>query len=153
MLTGDKREVAEKVAGALGLTDFRAELLPEDKLQLVRELPGPLAMVGDGVNDAPALARADLGIAVGSGTDVALESADIVLIQNDLGKLASAFHLARDARRTVVFNLAFAFSIILLVAPLGVAGQVPLPLGVLAHEGGTVFVVLMGLRLLPRRLG
>ncbi|WP_295823230.1 cation-translocating P-type ATPase [uncultured Deinococcus sp.] len=152
MLTGDKREVAQTVAASVGLTEFRAELLPEDKLRIIGELPGPVAMVGDGVNDAPALARADLGVAVASGTDVAIESADVVLMQNDLGKLAGAVRLARAARRTVIINLAFAFGIILIVAPLAVAGKVPLPLGVVAHEGGTVFVVFMGLRLLARRL-
>ncbi|WP_205747026.1 cation-translocating P-type ATPase [Deinococcus sp. KSM4-11] len=152
MLTGDKQEVAQTVAASLGLTEFRAELLPEDKLRIIGELPGPVAMVGDGVNDAPALARADLGVAVASGTDVAIESADVVLMQNDLGKLAGAVRLARAARRTVITNLAFAFGIILIVAPLAVAGKVPLPLGVVAHEGGTVFVVFMGLRLLTYRL-
>ncbi|WP_309571912.1 cation-translocating P-type ATPase [Deinococcus sp.] len=152
MLTGDKHEVAQTVAGSLGLTEFRAELLPEDKLRIIGELPGPVAMVGDGVNDAPALARADLGVAVASGTDVAIESADVVLMQNDLGKLAGAVRLARAARRTVITNLAFAFGIILIVAPLAVAGKVPLPLGVVAHEGGTVFVVFMGLRLLTHKL-
>lgn len=152
MLTGDKREVAETVAAEVGLTEYRAELLPEDKLRIIGELPGPVAMVGDGVNDAPALARADLGVAVASGTDVAIESADVVLMQNDLGKLAGAVRLAKDANRTVRFNLMFAFGIILLVAPLAIMGKVPLPLGVIAHEGGTVFVVFMGLRLLRHRL-
>lgn len=152
MLTGDRQEVAQTVAREVGLTEFRAELLPEDKLRLIGELPAPVAMVGDGVNDAPALARADLGVAVASGTDVAIESADVVLMQNDLGKLAGAVRLAREARRTVRLNLTFAFGVILIVAPLAVAGQVPLPLGVLAHEGGTVFVVFMGLRLLRRRV-
>ncbi|GHF34853.1 Cd2+/Zn2+-exporting ATPase [Deinococcus metalli] len=152
MLTGDRREVAQTVAADLGLTEFRAELLPEDKLRIIGELPGPVAMVGDGVNDAPALARADLGVAVASGTDVAIESADVVLMQNDLGKLAGAVRLARAARRTVITNLSFAFGVIVIVAPLAVAGQVPLPLGVVAHEGGTVFVVFMGLRLLRWRL-
>lgn len=109
MLTGDKMEVAQAVAAQIGLTEYRAELLPEDKLRIMGELPGPLAMVGDGVNDAPALARADLGIAVASGTDVAIESADVVLMKNDLGKLAGAVKLAKDARRTVFMNLAFAF--------------------------------------------
>ncbi len=148
MLTGDKHEVAATVAKEIGLSEFRAELLPEDKLRIIGELIGPVAMVGDGVNDAPALARADLGIAVASGTDVAIESADVILMQNDLGKLAGAVRLAKDARRTVLINLAFAFAIILIVAPLAVMGKVPLPLGVIAHEGGTVFVVFMGLRLL-----
>lgn len=152
MLTGDREEVARAVAGEVGLSEYRAELLPEDKLRLIGELPGPVAMVGDGVNDAPALARADLGVAVASGTDVAIESADVVLMQSDLGRLAGAVRLAREARRTVRLNLAFAFGVILLVAPLAVAGQVPLPLGVVAHEGGTVFVVFMGLRLLRRRV-
>lgn len=151
MLTGDKKEVAHKVSQELGLTNYHAELLPEDKLRLVGELEGPSAMVGDGVNDAPALARADLGIAVASGTDVALESADIVLVQDDLSKLVGAVKLAKEARRTVLLNLAFAFAVILIIAPLAAAGQVPLPLGVFAHEGGTVFVVFMGLRLLARK--
>ncbi|MFC4639631.1 heavy metal translocating P-type ATPase [Deinococcus hohokamensis] len=152
MLTGDKYEVAQTVAAQVGLSDFHAELRPEDKVRMIGELPGPVAMVGDGVNDAPALARADVGIAVASGTDVAIESADVVLMQSDLGKLGGALRLARDARRTVKLNLAFAFSVIVLVAPLAVMGTVPLPLGVVAHEGGTVLVVFMGLRLLRRRL-
>ena len=152
MLTGDKQEVAHTVAHEVGLTEYRAELLPEDKLRIIGELPAPVAMVGDGVNDAPALARADLGVAVASGTDVAIESADVVLMQNDLGKLGGAVKLAKDARRTVITNLIFAFSVIAIVAPLAVAGKVPLPLGVIAHEGGTVFVVFMGLRLLTHRL-
>ena len=152
MLTGDREEVAQSVAQEVGLTEYRAGLLPEDTLRIIGELPGPVAMVGDGVNDAPALARADLGVAVASGTDIAIESADVVLMKNDIGKLGGAVRLARDAQRTVRLNLTFAFGIILLVAPLAIAGKVPLPLGVVAHEGGTVFVVFMGLRLLTRRL-
>lgn len=148
MLTGDKKQVAQAVAKELGLNDVQAELLPEEKLDKIGQLPAPMAMVGDGVNDAPALARADLGVAVASGTDVAIESADVVFMQNDLGKLVGAVQLAKEARRTVLFNLAFAFGVILIVAPLAVMGQIPLPLGVIAHEGGTVFVVFMGLRLL-----
>ncbi len=152
MLTGDRQEVAQSVAQEIGITEYRAELLPEDKLRIIGELPGSVAMVGDGVNDAPALARADLGIAVASGTDIAIESADVVLMQNDLGKLGAAVKLAKDARRTVISNLTFAFAVIILIAPLAIAGKVPLPLGVLAHEGGTVLVVFMGLRLLGRKL-
>ncbi|MBC7646706.1 MAG: cation-transporting P-type ATPase, partial [Pseudopedobacter sp.] len=101
---------------------------------------------------APSLARADLGVAVASGTDVAIESADVVLMKNDLSKLTGAVKLAKDARRTVILNLGFAFGVILLTAPLAILGSVPLPLGVILHEGGTVFVVFMGLRLLGHRL-
>lgn len=151
MLTGDKREVAESIGLELELSDVRAELLPEDKLHIISTLPAPSLMVGDGVNDAPALAKADLGMAVGSGTDVALETADVVLMQNDLSKLAGAVKLAKRARRTVIFNLSVAFGVILLVSPLAIAGFIPLPLGVIAHEGGTVFVVFMGLTLLRER--
>lgn len=152
MLTGDKEEVAQAVAQEIGLSEYRAELLPQDKLRIIAELPTPVAMVGDGVNDAPALARADLGVAVASGTDVAIESADVVLVKSDMSKLAGAVRLAKEARKTVLFNLAFAFGIILLVSPLAIAGKIPLPLGVVAHEGGTVFVVFMGLRLLMRKI-
>ncbi len=143
---------AAGVAQEVGLSEYRDELLPEDKLRIIGELPAPVAMMGDGVNDAPALARADLGVAVGSGTDVAIESADVVLMQSDLNKLGGAVRLAREARRTVKFNLTFAFGVILLISPLAIAGHVPLPLGVVAHEGGTVFVVFMGLRLLRRQV-
>ena len=152
MLTGDKKEVAETIAREVGLSEYRAELLPEDKLRIIGELTAPVVMVGDGVNDAPSLARADLGVAVASGTDVAIESADVVLMKNDLSKLAGAVKLAKDARRTVILNLGFAFGVILLTAPLAILGSVPLPLGVILHEGGTVFVVFMGLRLLGHRL-
>lgn len=152
MLTGDKKEVAKKVAEQVGLNAYHAELLPEDKLQLIGELSKPIAMIGDGVNDGPALVRADLGVAVASGTDVAIDSADVVLAKNDLGKLVGALRLAKEARKTVLLNLFFAFAVIIIVAPLAVAGKIPLPLGVIAHEGGTVFVVFMGLRLLAYRM-
>lgn len=152
MLTEDKREVAETIGLELGLSEIHAELLPEDKLQRIDALAAPVMMVGDGVNDAPALAKAALGMAVGSGTDVALESADVVLMHNDLSSLAGAVKLAKRARRTVIFNLCVAFGVILLVSPLAIMGLIPLPLGVIAHEGGTVFVVFMGLTLLRQRV-
>lgn len=156
MVTGDNRRTAEAIARRLGLDEVAAEVLPDGKVAVVERLKEggrrKVAFVGDGINDAPALAAADVGLAVGTGTDIAIESADVVLMQNDLGRLAGAVRLARAARRTVITNLTFAFGVILLVAPLAVAGKVPLPLGVLAHEGGTVFVVFMGLRLLRFRV-
>ncbi|WP_245872667.1 heavy metal translocating P-type ATPase [Deinococcus planocerae] len=150
MLTGDRAGVAEHVAREVGVREVRAGLLPGDKLGALAELRshGGVAMVGDGVNDAPALAAADVGVAMGGGTDVALESADVVLMRGDLTRLVGAVELARAAARTVRLNLALALGVIVVVGTLALLGRVPLPLGVIAHEGGTVLVVLIGLRLL-----
>ncbi len=150
MLTGDRHAPAARIANALGVDDVQAELLPEEKLAVIAELrtSGPVAMLGDGVNDAPALSAADVGISMGSGSDAALESADIVLMRNDLSRLVGAIRLAQSTDRTVKFNLSFALSIIVVVGAFALAGRVPLPIGVIAHEGGTVFVCLIGLRLL-----
>ncbi|HWG85988.1 MAG TPA: heavy metal translocating P-type ATPase [Deinococcales bacterium] len=155
MLTGDRQVVAQHIAAKLGVTEVHAELLPEEKLAVIGRIKreGRVAMVGDGVNDAPALAAADVGVSMGSGTDVALENADVVLMKNDLVRLAGAVQLARSAERTVRLNLTFALGIIVVVGAFALAGRVPLPLGVIAHEGGTVLVVLNGLRLLGHRLG
>jgi Cd2+/Zn2+-exporting ATPase len=170
MLTGDNRTTAAAVAESLGLDRFEAELLPEDKLKAVaamreelraRRNPGGVGVIGDGVNDAPALAAADVSIAIGSiGSDAALESADIVLLTDDLGVVPWAVSLARRARRTVMFNLTFALSAIVVMSIATLVGArlgVPLPLwmGVLGHEGGTLLVVGNSLLLLglagPRR--
>ncbi|MBM4107345.1 MAG: cation-translocating P-type ATPase [Phycisphaerae bacterium] len=156
MLTGDNRTTARHVAEALGIDRYDAELLPEHKVDAVREMKkdGRVAVIGDGVNDAPALAAADVSVAIGSiGSDAALESADIVLLADDLGMVPWAVGLARRARRTVRQNIAFALSVIVgmgvatLVMSLG-PWRVPLSLGVLAHEGGTLVVVANSLRLL-----
>jgi Cd2+/Zn2+-exporting ATPase len=154
MLTGDNPRAAARIARELGLTDFYAELLPEQKVARVLDLQaryGKIAMVGDGVNDAPALAAADVGIAMGAaGTDVALETADVVLMASDLHKIAYALGLSHAARRVIYQNLAFSLGVILVLvtAALIPAVDVPLPLGVLGHEGSTIIVVLNGLRLL-----
>jgi Zn2+/Cd2+-exporting ATPase len=155
MLTGDRQIVAERVARELNVDEVRGELLPENKLEVIADLQrqGRVAMIGDGVNDAPALAAANVGVSMASGSDVALESADVVLMKNDLGKLAGAIKLARDAQNTVKFNLSFALGVIGIVGTLALFGYVPLPLAVIAHEGGTVFVCLVGLRLLAHPVG
>ncbi len=170
MLTGDNRATAARVAEALTLDEFHAELLPQDKVDHVAQLKslygsgrkgrghkgvgGGVGVIGDGVNDAPALAAADVAIAIGSiGSDAALESADIVLLSDDLSAVPWAVHLARRARRTITINLAFSLLAMAVMAVAVLAGhwtgyQMPLWLGVLGHEGGTLLVVAHSLWLL-----
>jgi Cd2+/Zn2+-exporting ATPase len=151
MLTGDNSRVAQQVAQQVGIDEVEAELLPEEKLRKIKELAGQgvVAMVGDGVNDAPALAKAHVGIAMGAaGTDVAMETADVVLMSRRLSHLVHAFALARKSRRVVVQNLSFALAVILVLVSFALFGHMPLPLGVIGHEGSTVLVCLNGLRLL-----
>ena len=151
MITGDNEHVATRIAEQVGITEVRANVLPEEKMHVIEDLrkQGLVAMVGDGVNDAPALAIADLGIAMGAkGTDVALETADMVLIRDDLTGIAYAMELSRRTRRTIVQNLVFALSVIAVLTTLALTVGIPLPIGVLGHEGSTVIVVLNGLRLL-----
>jgi Cd2+/Zn2+-exporting ATPase len=152
MLTGDNKTVAHHIAKEVGVDDVYAELMPEDKVQVVnevREKYGPVAMVGDGVNDAPALATADIGIAMGAaGTDVALETADIVLMSDDLHNIPYVIGLSRKTRQTLVINLAFALFMIVLMLAAIFWRDLPLPAAVIGHEGGTVLVSLNGMRLL-----
>jgi len=152
MLTGDNEAVAKRVATKVGLTDVRAALLPENKLIAIRELErehGAIAMVGDGVNDAPALAAATVGVAMGgAGTAVALETADVALMGDDLGKLAFAVGLSRASRRIIQQNLAIALGVILLLIIGTLAGKVVLSFAVFFHEGSTVLVAMNALRLL-----
>jgi len=155
ILTGDNERVAKAIARRVGADEVRANLLPEDKVTAVaalKEQYGPTAMVGDGVNDAPALASATIGIAMGAaGTDVALETADVVLMADDLSNIAYAMHLSRKARRVVVQNIAFSLGVIVVLVISALGFQLPLPLGVVGHEGSTIIVVSNGLRLLTYR--
>ena len=152
MLTGDDPGTAAEIAKQVGISEVRAGLLPEEKSAAIEEIRaryGPVAMVGDGVNDAPALATADLGVAVGAaGTDVALETADLVLMGEDLDGLVYARKLSVRARRVVLQNLVFASGVLLTLVGLALVGKVGLTTGVLGHEGSTIIVVLNGLRLL-----
>jgi Cd2+/Zn2+-exporting ATPase len=152
MLTGDNQRVADRIAAATGIDEAYAGLLPEDKVTAIRHIRdnyGPVAMVGDGVNDAPALATATLGIAMGAaGTDVALETADVVLMGDDLKNIPYVIRLSRATRRTLIINLGFALFMIGLMLVAIFARDLPLPLAVIGHEGGTVLVSLNGLRLL-----
>lgn len=157
MLTGDNERVARAIAQSAGVDDYYADLMPEDKMGLLKELGqkyGPVAMVGDGVNDAPALAAADIGVAMGAaGTDVALETADIVLMSDDLSKIPYVLSLSRQTRRVLVQNLVFAIGVILVLIGAVLGFSLALPLSVIGHEGSTVVVSLNGLRLLGYKGG
>jgi cation-transporting P-type ATPase J len=152
LLTGDNRRAAGLLAAQAGITDIRAGLLPHDKVEIVRTLQAAgqrVLLVGDGVNDAPALAAAHIGVAMGrAGSDLALDTADAVIMRDDLSTVPAIIRLSRSARRVVTANLAIAAVIIAGLAIWDLAGHLPLPLGVLGHEGSTVIVGLNGLRLL-----
>jgi Cd2+/Zn2+-exporting ATPase len=152
MLTGDNERVAAAIARQVGLSDYQSNLLPEDKVAAVKALAvqyGQVGMVGDGVNDAPALAQAAVGVAMGgAGTAVALETADVALMADDLDKLAFAVGLSRATRRVIYQNLAVALGVILLLVVTSVAGIFGLALAILLHEGSTVAVAVNALRLL-----
>lgn len=156
MLTGDNPRAAAEIARQLGLDEVRAGLLPAEKLEQVRQLVKDFrqaAMVGDGVNDAPSLANASVGIALGgAGSDVALQAADVALMGADLTRLPFAVGLGRQSRRIITQNLAIASTVIVLLAGASLVGLVPIGLAVLLHEGSTVVVVLNALRLLAYRL-
>ena len=153
MVTGDHPEVARRIAQRLELDEAHAGLLPEEKLRVVKQLAvehGTVGMVGDGVNDGPALATAHVAVTLGQASDVALEVADVVLVTNDLSRLPYAIELARKARRVVVQNLVLASAVILCGIPLAMFGAISLPVGVVLHEGSTLLVVANGLRLLRK---
>ncbi len=157
MLTGDNERVAAAIAREVGLTDYRANLLPDEKARAIEELlaqHGKVAMVGDGVNDAPALARATVGIAMGgAGTDVALETADVALMADDLSKLPFAVGLSRQARRVIRQNLVVSLGVIGLLIPFALFGLAGIGVAIVLHEGSTLVVVANALRLLGYQEG
>lgn len=155
LLTGDNRTAATLLANRVGISDVRAELLPEQKVEVVGELRDRghhVLVAGDGVNDAPAIAAAHTSVAMGrSGADLTLDTADAVTVRDDLATIATVVALARRTRRVVVANLVIAAGIIVVLVTWDLVGHLPLPLGVAGHEGSTILVALNGLRLLSRR--
>ena len=151
MLTGDNPTTAQTIAAQVGIDDVRAELSPEDKSRIVADLTathGRVAMVGDGINDAPALAAASVGIAMGTaGSDVALETADVALMADDLSKLTAALGIGRRTRRIVRQNIALGLAILVVLVPGALVGALSLPVAVLAHELSELVVIGNGMRL------
>ena len=152
MLTGDRPESAALLAGELGLDDTRSGMSPEDKVEAIRGWRNAgevVAMVGDGVNDAPSLAVADVSIGMGlRGSDAVLEQADVILLNDQLEKVLTAYFLSRKCRRIIRQNLVISLGVVLILGFGSLGFSIPLPVGVLGHEGSTVIVVLNSLRLL-----
>lgn len=151
MLTGDHLGTAKVIAAEIGLSDYESDCLPDEKTTRIKEMKETYkinAMVGDGINDAPALATASVGIAMGEGTDVAMDVADIVLMKNDLLRLVDSHRLAKKLQRIIKQNIVFSISVILLLIASNFLEFLTLPLGVVGHEGSTILVILNGLRML-----
>ena len=155
MLTGDNETTAKAIAQEAGVTNYIAECLPETKVEHIKQYKKDyehVGMVGDGINDAPALATASVGIAMGGGTDVALETADVVLMKNDLSKIAYAVKLSRKMQRIVKQNVIFSLTVIMLLIISNFFQAISLPFGVIGHEGSTILVILNGLRMLSKKV-
>lgn len=154
LLTGDNEAVAEKIAKEVQIEDYVASMLPEEKIKYVVDSQDDddqvVGMIGDGINDAPALANADIGIAMGSGSSVAMESADVVIVKNNLAKLFYSYKLSKKLSRIILQNVIFSVVVIVTLIALNMFGILPLPLAVLFHEGSTILVILNGLRLLSQ---
>jgi Cd2+/Zn2+-exporting ATPase len=152
VLTGDRPATGEYLRSQLDIDDVRTELTPEKKVEAIRSLTNSshrVAMIGDGVNDAPSLAAAYIGVAMGArGSDAALEQADVVLMHDRLENFLAAFRLSQRARRIIRQNLIISLGTVVLLVCFAFAGKIPLTLGVVGHEGSTVIVVMNSLRLL-----
>jgi Cd2+/Zn2+-exporting ATPase len=152
VLTGDRKATAEHLRSQLQIDDVRSELKPEQKLSEIRamtEAGQRVAMVGDGVNDAPSLAAAHIGVAMGArGSDAALEQADVVLMHDRLENFLAAFRLSQRARRIIRQNLILSLGTVVVLVTFALLGRIPLTIGVVGHEGSTVIVVMNSLRLL-----
>ncbi|MED4685124.1 MULTISPECIES: heavy metal translocating P-type ATPase [Bacillus] len=151
MITGDNEETAKAIANESNIKEYYASCLPETKVETIKQLKekyGIVAMVGDGINDAPALATASIGVAMGEGTDVALETADVVLMKNELSRLSQAIRLSKRMNRIMKQNVIFSLAVIAMLICSNFLQFLALPFGVIGHEGSTILVILNGLRLL-----
>lgn len=151
MITGDTEKTGEAVGRLIGIDEVIGNVLPEKKSTIIKELKekyGLVAMIGDGVNDAPALVEADVGIAMGEGTDVAMDVADAVLMKNDLQKLSYTHKVAKKMNKIIWQNITFSMLVVVLLVCLNFLGKMNLPIGVVFHEGSTLLVILNGLRML-----
>jgi P-type E1-E2 ATPase len=149
-LTGDNETTARAVGASIGVSEVMAGAFPADKVALIRRLQHEgrsVAMVGDGVNDGPALASADLGLAVGSGTDVAINAADVIIVRDDLRVVATAISLARRTLRTIRGNLAWAFAYNVAAIPLAACGRLNPLIAAAAMALSSAFVVYNSSRL------
>lgn len=151
MITGDSEVTGQAVGRQLGIDEVIGNVLPENKAQVIKDQQaryGTVAMLGDGVNDAPALVTADIGVAMGDGTDIAIDVADAVLMKNDLTKFSYAHKVSKRLDRVVWQNIIFSMLIVAILVTLNVLGKMDITIGVIAHEGSTLIVILNGLRLL-----
>jgi Cd2+/Zn2+-exporting ATPase len=151
MITGDNQATGESIGSLIGVDEVIANCLPDEKAELIIELKkryGTIVMVGDGINDAPALANASIGIAMGAGTDLAMEAADMVLVKNDLQQLSYSHRLSKRLNRIIMQNVVFSIAVIVFLIIVNLLQLINLPLGVIGHEGSTILVILNGLRLL-----
>lgn len=153
LITGDTKRTGEAIGKSLGIDEIRAEVMPDQKAEIIIDLKTrykTVAMIGDGVNDAPALVHADIGVAMGDGTDIAIDVSDVVLMKNDLSKMVYTHKLAKKLRRIVWQNIIFAMGIVLLLMVVNLFGIINMTWAVFVHEGSTVLVLLNGLRLLQK---
>lgn len=151
MITGDAIKTGEAIGKQLGISQVIGNVLPEDKANIITSLKndhGVVSMVGDGVNDAPALAISDVGIAMGSGTDIAIDAADAVLMQNDLEKLTYTHRVSKKLRSIVWQNIIFAMTVVVFIITMNIIGLMQMPFAVVIHEGSTILVIINGLRML-----
>ncbi|MBU5581710.1 HAD-IC family P-type ATPase [Enterococcus sp. S181_ASV_20] len=154
MITGDTELTGNAIGKDLGIDEVVANVLPEDKANIIKKQKtkyGLTAMVGDGVNDAPALVNADVGVAMGEGTDVAIDVADVVLMKNNISKLTYAHKVSKYMNKVIWQNIVFSMFIVVMLITLNFIGEMNIGISVLAHEGSTVLVILNGLRLLAKR--